>query len=167
MRVYLPGTLGMLRTLVTEGKVDAVSGTGFAVTPKLRESYASGDTDELAYAAMADAALASLRLVSAELDADPKAPARRVVVCADVDEPRLRPDLDDGAVTLPGPVTMAAVAAVYVDLAEASDAVRAAAAVVDAADLGDPDAEFTVGEAEDHELAWYAPQEISFLLELL
>jgi len=59
------------------------------------------------------------------------------------------------------------VAAVYVDLAEAEGAVRAAAAVVDAADLGDPDAEFTVGEAEDHELAWYAPQEISFLLDLL
>lgn len=167
MRVYLPATIAMLGSLVTERKLVALSGTAFAVTPKLRESYASGDTEELSYAAMADAAMASLRLVSAELDADPKAPARRVVVCADVDEPRLRPDLDDGAVTLPGPVIMEQIAAVYVDLAEAEGAVRAAAAVVDAADLGDPDAEFTVGEAEDHELAWYAPQEVSFLLELL
>ena len=167
MRVYLPGTIGMLRSLVSSGMLVAVSGTAFAVTPKLRESYASGDTEELSYAAMADAAMASLRLVSAELEADPKAPARRVVVCADVDEARLRPDLDDGAVTLPSPVIMEQIAAVYVDLAEAAGAVRAAAAVVDAADLGDPDAEFTVGEAEDHELAWYAPQEVSFLLELL
>jgi hypothetical protein len=167
VRVYLPATIGMLGRLVTEGKLSPVSGTAFAVTPKLRESYASGDTEELSYAAMADAAMASLRLVSAELDADPKAPARRVVICADVDEPRLRPDLDDGAVTLPGPVSMGAIGAVYVDLEEADGAVRAAAAVVDAADLGDPDAEFTVGEAEDHELAWYAPQEVSFLLELL
>jgi hypothetical protein len=39
--------------------------------------------------------------------------------------------------------------------------------VVDAADLGDPDAEFTVGSAEDHALAWYAPQELPFLLELM
>lgn len=167
MRVYLPATIGMLQSLVSESKIAAVSGTAFGVTPKLRESYASGDTEELSYAAMADAAMASLRLVSAELEGDPGAPARRVVVCADIEGPRLRPDLDDGAVTLPGPVTMATVAAVYVDLAEAEGAVRAAAAVVDAADLGDPDAEFTVGEAEDHELAWYAPQEISFLLDLL
>jgi hypothetical protein len=167
LRVYLPATIGMLKNLVADGKISAVSGTAFAVTPKLRESYASGDTEELSYAAMADAALASLRLLSAELDADPSTLARRVVVCADIDGARLRPDLDDGAVTLPGPVPMDAVAAVYVDLAEAAGAVRAAAAVVDAADLGDPDAEFTLGEAEDHELAWYAPQEVSFLLELL
>jgi hypothetical protein len=39
--------------------------------------------------------------------------------------------------------------------------------VIDAADLGDPDAEFILGDAEDHELAWYAPQELPFLLELL
>jgi hypothetical protein len=92
---------------------------------------------------------------------------RRVVVCADIDGVRLRPDLDDGAVTLPGPVAQSVVAAVYVDLPDATDAVRAAAEVVDAADLGDPDAEFTLGDADDHELAWYAPQEVPFLLELL
>jgi len=79
----------------------------------------------------------------------------------------MRADLDDAAVALAGPVAMSAVAAVHVDLAEAEDAVRAAAAVVDAADLGDPDAEFTLGGAEDHEMAWYATQEIPFLLELL
>jgi hypothetical protein len=167
VRVYVPATISMLRSLVSDGKLAAISGTAFAVTPKLRESYASGDDEELSYAAMADAVMASLRLVSADLDADSGASTRRVVVCADVDGARLRPDLDDGAVTLPGPVPMDAVAAVYVDLAESGEAVRAAAAVVDEADLGDPDAEFTVGEAEDHELAWYAPQEVSFLLELL
>ena len=37
---------------------------------------------------------------------------------------------------------------------------------VDAADLGDLDAEFLVGEAEDHELAWYDPGEVAFLVEL-
>ena len=71
------------------------------------------------------------------------------------------------AVTVGDPVPLSAIAAVHVDLAEAEDAVRAAAAVVDAADLGDPDAEFTLGDAEDHQMAWYAAQEIPFLLELL
>jgi len=162
VRVYVPATITMLRQLVADGELRAVGGTAFAVTPALREAYASGDADELAYAAMADAARASLRLLTAGAE-----PARRVVVCADVDGVRLRPDLDDGAVTLPGPLGGSAVAAVYVDLPDAADAVRAAAEVVDAADLGDPDAEFTIGDADDHELAWYAPQEVPFLLDLL
>jgi hypothetical protein len=59
------------------------------------------------------------------------------------------------------------VAAVHMDTPEAEPAVRTAVAVIDAADLGDPDAEFALGDAEDHELSWYAPQELPFLLELL
>jgi len=90
-----------------------------------------------------------------------------VVVAADVDNVRLRPDLDDAAVTIAGAVPASAVAAVHVDGAQAEQAVRTAAAVVDAADLGDPDAEFALGDAEDHEMAWYATQEIPFLLELM
>ena len=39
--------------------------------------------------------------------------------------------------------------------------------MIDEADLGDEDAEFTVGDAQDHSLAWYATQELPFLLELL
>ncbi|MGH3913358.1 MAG: DUF6912 family protein [Pseudonocardiaceae bacterium] len=167
MRVYLPATLTMLENLVGSGELIPVSGTGFALTPMLRESYASGDTEELEYAAMLEAARASLRLLSAELDDDPKAPARRVVVAADIEGVRLRPDLDAAAVTVPGPVPVAAIAAVHVDGAAAEEAVRAAATVVHDADLGDPDAEFALGDAEDHEMAWYAPQELPFLLELL
>ena len=159
----MPATVPMLRTLVAESELAAVSGTAFALTPKLRESYAAGDTEELEYAAMREAARASLRL----LTADPAALPRRVVVVADLDGARLRPDLDDAAVTLPGPVPSPAVAAVYVDGSDAETAVAAAAEVVDAADLGDADAEFTLGDAEDHEMAWYASQEIPFLLDLL
>lgn len=167
MRVYIPATLAMLRTLVESGELAPVSGTAFALTPMLRESYATGDTEELEYAAMIEAARASLRLLSAELDGDPELMARRVVVSADVAQVRLRPELDVAVVTVSGPVPVTAVAAVHVDLAEAQEAVRTAAAVMDAADLGDPDAEFALGDAEDHEMAWYAPQELSFLLELL
>ncbi|HWR48765.1 MAG TPA: hypothetical protein VN327_14320 [Pseudonocardiaceae bacterium] len=167
MRVYIPATLAMLRTLVESGELFPVSGTAFALTPMLRESYAAGDTEELEYAAMNDAARASLRLLAAELDGDSAAIPRRVVVAADVERVRLRPDLDDAAVTVVGAVPTSAVAAVHVDVAEAEDAVRTAAAVVDAADLGDPDAEFALGDAEDHDMAWYATQEVPFLLELL
>ncbi|MDQ4104296.1 MAG: hypothetical protein M3186_11510 [Actinomycetota bacterium] len=167
MRVYIPATLAMLQTLVDSGELVPVSGIAFALTPMLRESYAAGDTEELEYAAMNEAARASLRLLAAELDSDPTVIPRRVVVAADVERVRLRPDLDDAAVTVTGVVPASAVAAVHVDGAEAEEAVRTAAAVIDAADLGDPDAEFTLGDAEDHEMAWYASQEIPFLLELL
>jgi hypothetical protein len=167
VRVYIPATLAMLRTLVEGGELAPIAGTAFALTPMLRESYAAGDTEELEYVAMNEAARASLRLLAAELEDDSAAIPRRVVVAADVEQVRLRPDLDDAAVTVGGAIPTSAVAAVHVDVAEAEDAVRAAAAVVDAADLGDPDAEFALGDAEDHDMAWYATQEIPFLLELL
>jgi hypothetical protein len=144
-----------------------VNGTAFALTPALRESYASGDTEELEYAAMADAARAALRLLSTELESDPDTVPRRAVVAADLDDVTLRPDLDHAVVRLAGPVPLSQIAAVHVDGEAAEPAVRAAAAVVEEADLGDPDAEFTLGDAEDHELAWYAPQELPFLLELM
>jgi predicted aminopeptidase len=57
--------------------------------------------------------------------------------------------------------------ALRVVLAADVDEVRAAAAVIDAADLGDDDAEFALGSAEDFDLAWYAPGEIRYLLEEL
>ena len=167
MRIYIPATLTMLRALVDSGELAPVAGTAFAVTPMLRESYAAGDTEELEYAAMNEAARASLRLLAAAVVDDSAVLPRRVVVAADVEMVRLRPDLDVAAVTVGGRVPVSAVAAVHVDLVEAEDAVRAAVAAVDAADLGDPDAEFVLGDAEDHEMAWYATQEIPFLLELL
>ncbi|NIH87337.1 DUF6912 family protein [Amycolatopsis granulosa] len=169
MRVYLPGTIGMLRRLVADGSLRPPGGTGFALTPALRESYVSGDTEELEYAALLDAARASLRLLgAAEHDAgDGKEPWRRVVIAVDVEDAKPRPDLDAPVVKLSGPISYEDVAAVHVDTEEAEEAVRAAARVIDAADLGDPDAEFVLGEAEDHELAWYAPGELPFLLDLL
>ncbi|MDA3626442.1 hypothetical protein [Saccharopolyspora oryzae] len=167
MRVYLPATLPMLRQLVADKQFQPLGGTAFALTPALRESYASGDTEELEYAAMREASRASLRLIAGEPSADEKPEMRRVVISADVDDVTLRPDLDHAVVKVSGPVQWKQIAAVHVDATEAEDAVRAAAAVIDAADLGDPDAEFALGDAEDHELAWYAPQEVPFLLELM
>ncbi|MFD4182605.1 DUF6912 family protein [Rhodococcus sp. NPDC058514] len=168
MRVYIPATIAMLHRLVAEQEFDPVSRTAFAVTPSLREAYASGDDDELAEVAMTEAARASLRLLAAESDdASASTVHRRAVIAADVDEAKLRPDLDDAVVRLAAPVTLAQVASVHVDLAEAEAAIAKAVEAIDAADLGDVDAEFVLGDAEDHELAWYATQELAFLLDLL
>ncbi|WP_072806748.1 DUF6912 family protein [Rhodococcoides yunnanense] len=174
MRVYVPATVAMLRTLVADGEFHPVSRTAFAVTPTLRESYSSGDDEELAEVAMNEAARASLRLIAAGLEdekdggvVDGGVVHRRAVIAADVDDPKLRPDLDDAVVRLKEPLLLSQVASIHVDLEAAETAVEKAIAVIDAADMGDPDAEFVLGDAEDHILAWYATQELPFLLEFL
>ncbi|MHA6624798.1 DUF6912 family protein [Pseudonocardia sichuanensis] len=167
MRVYVPATWPMLRSLVKNGVLDPIGGTAFALTPALREAYTSGDDEELEYAAMNQAARASLRLLAVEFGlGEDTTPARRVVVAADLDDVTLRPDLDDGVVRIAGSVPFESIAAVHVDTEEAAYAVRQASGAVDAADMGDLDAEFLVGEAEDHELAWYDPSEVAFLVEV-
>ena len=165
MRIYVPATWPMLTKLVQTGLLEPIGGTAFALTPMLREYYTSGDDEELEYAAMLEAARASLRLLAVEFGlGEDGVPARRVVVVADLDEVTLRPDLDDGAVRLAGPVPLEKVAAVHIDDADAAYAVSQAAGAIDAADLGDLDAEFLIGEAEDHDLAWYDPSEVAFLI---
>ena len=170
MRVYLPATTNVLRTLVSEGRLTGPL-TAFAVTPGLRDFYAlsdaGADEEELEYAALLAAARASLRLV----DVDPSAARRRVVLAADIPDSAVSevedPDADRGAVRITGDVALAAVASAHVDGAEAEDDVRAAVGVVLEADLGSEDAQFVVDQAEGHELAWYATQEIGTLLELM
>ena len=170
MRVYLPATTNVLRALVDEGRLTGPL-TAFAVTPGLRDFYAlsgaGADEEELEYAALLAAARASLRLI----DVAPSAARRRVVLAADIPDSAVAevedPDADRGAVRITGNVTLADVASAHVDGAEAEDDVRAAVNVVLEADLGSEDAQFVVDQAEGHELAWYATQEIGALLELL
>lgn len=162
----------MLQRLVADGSLRPVNGTAFALTPRLREAYAEGDDDELAEVALREAALASLRLLAgAAQDEGAGLPRRRAVLAAEVDVDEsgatYRPDLDDAVVRLGAPVTIDQVVAAYVDNAAAEPDVTRAIEVVDAADLGDEDAELIVGDALDHYLAWYATQELPFLLELL
>ncbi len=170
MRVYLPATTTVLRTLVDDGLL-AGPHTAFAVTPQLSEFYersdADADQEELEYAALLTAARASLRL----LDVDPTAPRRRVVLAADVPDDQVTP-MDDphverGAVRVTADVRMRDVASAHIDGGDAEDDVRAAVNVVLEADLGSEDAQFVVDQAEGHELAWYATQELGAALELL
>jgi hypothetical protein len=170
VRVYLPATTTILRSLVDDGRLTGPL-TGFAVTSGLRHFYArsdaEADVEELEYAALLSAARASLRL----LDVDPFAARRRVVLSADVPDAAVTPvddpDADPGAVRIAADVPLADVASAHLDGAEAEEDVRAAVAVVLEADLGSEDAQFVVDQAEGHELGWYATQEIGPALELL
>ncbi|AWW39285.1 DUF6912 family protein [Streptomyces cadmiisoli] len=167
MRVYVPLTLPGLAEAYKTGEVGAGSLVAYAVTPALREWYLSDDIEELEYAALSRAALASLRLLAA----DASAPRRRVVVAVDVADGQAAADpgrgLDPaapGEVRLAGAVRLAKAAAVHVDSDDAETDVAAAAGAVGAADEGDDDAQFVVDGAEDHELLWYATQEIPNLV---
>jgi hypothetical protein len=160
VRVYVPATLRIASELLNAKRL--TPGIGFAVTPTLREWYAEGDLEELEYAALTEAARASLRL----LDEDAATPRRRVVLAADLPDADVvwAPDLDRAAVRLGGAVPLSAVAAVHVDDPSAAETVAAAAEAVIAADLGSEDSQFLVDEAEGHELLWYATQELPDLL---
>lgn len=169
MRVYVPLTLSGLAEAYTTGELGAGPVVAYAVTPALREWYLSDDIEELEYAALSQAALASLRLLAAE----PGAPRRRVVIAVDVPEGAASADPDRGLdpaalgeVRVAGAVTLAKAAAVHVDAADAEADVTAAARALESADRGDDDAQFIVDGAEDHELLWFATQEIPHLLLL-
>lgn len=162
MRVYLPTTLPGLADLLRKAEIGPAPLRAFAVTPALREWYATGDIEELEYVAMTHAARASLRLLAA----DPDAPRQRVVLAADVPDEALAGGGDFSEPTLVEvmkPVDLAWVVSGHVDDRLAiSDVSRAAAALWDA-DGGDEDARFVVDGAEGHELLWYATQELPYL----
>ncbi|EFE69136.1 MULTISPECIES: DUF6912 family protein [Streptomyces] len=167
MRVYVPLTLPGLAEAHRTGELGDGPLLAYAVTPALREWYLSDDIEELEYAALSRAALASLRLLAA----DPDAPRRRVVVAVDVPDRAAAVDPDRGLdpaalgeVRVAGPVPLSEAAAVHLDAADAEADVAAAARALPAADAGDDDARFTVDGAEDHELLWYATQEIPDLV---
>jgi hypothetical protein len=94
-----------------------------------------------------------------------------VVVAADVPDATVGPiddeDTERGAARLEGDIRLRDVASAHIDGIDAEEDVRAAVNVVLEADLGSDDAQFVVDQAEGHELAWYATQEIGPALELL
>jgi len=162
MRVYLPTTLTALGCLLRTGAIGPAPVRGYAVTPALREWYATGDLEELEYVAMAHAARASLRLLAD----DPQAPRRRVVLAADVPDEQIAHNggFDEPTlVQVSAPVMMDRVVSAHVDDLLAVADIAEAAAALPAADKGDDDAQFAVDGAEGHELLWYASQELGFL----
>ncbi|GGL08800.1 DUF6912 family protein [Planomonospora parontospora] len=166
MRVYLPATLPALARVATAKEFGPAPLTGYAVTPALIEWYASGDTEELEYVALTDAARASLRMLAADRADGVEVAARRVVIAVEVPDEAVAVGADlaeRSRVRLARAVALEEIAAVHVDEESAAADVEAAVAALPAADAGDDDARFTVDGAEAHELLWYATQEISDL----
>lgn len=158
MRIYLPATMPLLASWAKTGSVPP--GPAFAVTPALRESYASGDSEELEFAATAAAGRASLR----RLAADPDAVPRRVVLALDAPDELVAPDAPPGQVRLSAPVAWHCLAAVLADDAQGEPCIAAAVAA-----LRDPSARAAVvaPEVEDTEgepLSWFAVQEVADLI---
>ncbi|SDG63795.1 hypothetical protein SAMN05421505_10674 [Sinosporangium album] len=167
MRVYLPCTIPALARMAAAGELGPAPLTGYAVTPALVEWYVSGDTEELEYVALTEAARASLRMLAADRSDGLDVVSRRVVVAAEVGDDTVSAGVgleERARVRLYAPVPLSAVASVHVDDLSAVPDVDAAVGALPAADKGDDDAKFTVDGAEAHELMWYATQEIPDLL---
>jgi hypothetical protein len=159
MRVYLPATVPMLRGWMVAGIAEP-AGPSYAVTASLREWYREGDAEELEHAAASLAAAAALELLAA----DAQAPARRVVLAADVAEGDCAPDPDErGALRLREPVSSVKWASALIDDEAAAPTIRAAIALLRDSSAAADDVDFALGEAEAAELGWYGIQELPFL----
>ncbi len=162
MRVYLPASLPAVARLLRDGEIRPAPVRGYAVTPALREWYASGDVEELEYIAMTHASRESLRLLAA----DPAAPRRRVVLAAEVTDDQVTASAsfaEPALVVISATVLLRDIASGHVDDPSASPEIAAAVLALAAADAGDEDARFAVDGAEGYELAWYATQELADL----
>ena len=158
----------MLMDLNEQSVVTARRGWAFVVATAMSEFYTSGEEEELEAIAFDDAAEASIRLLA--VGDQERFPHRRVVISADVEDSAatLTPDMGEAVVKLePAQIELRQVAAVHVDVEESEQATAKAIEAIDASDLGDEDAELIVGDAQDNYLAFYHPDELPFLIDLL
>ncbi|MDT0301626.1 DUF6912 family protein [Streptomonospora wellingtoniae] len=157
MRIYLPSTFPGLAEVLDSGGLGEPPLTAFAVTERLAGPQGAQDDEELEYEALSCAADASLRLLSA----DPAAPRRRAVLAVEAPDAAVGPAGDHAghpaAVVVTATLALKRVAAVHVDAPDAEDAVAAAAA-------DGPAHGGETGAPAEHELLWYATQELPYLL---
>ena len=144
VRVYVAGSARLLGALKADGRLPGPL-EACGVTADVRAALDGLDQEELEYAAFAEAAQRSLRLLEG-------GPMRRVVIAADVVD--AAPGEGFGGLVLAGGLELAQVAAVHAD---ATDAARAVAE----ARTGGPGA---MDAIDDHDLLWFATQEIDDLL---
>jgi hypothetical protein len=150
-RVYLPMTATRLREAQVRGSFGPAPLRAHAVTPAVADALE--DDEEREYAALTAAALAAVPLLAAD------EPPLRLVAAVDVGawEPDDR-DEDPTAVHLAHEVPWKRLAAVLADSPDAAEAVGRARAV--GARTDDP----ALDACLDHELGWFAAQEVDALL---
>jgi hypothetical protein len=145
-----------LRAMVTAGGIGPAPFVAHAVTDAVRAGPGDGGDEEWEYAAASAAAESSVAMLAAD------EPARRVVLAVDVPSVRALDDQDPSLVEVDEVVPMRQVAAVLADSADAEAAVGAAR---DALAEGSADTERLLERCLEHELGWWAAQEIGVLLE--
>ncbi len=136
VRIYLPATSSLLATLHAEGRLPGPL-RAHAVTDALRGEWPEGDEESLEYAAMMAAAAGSPALRGGEDR------PRRYVVAADVATVVPVPGEDPTLVDVAADVVLKRVAAVHADTED---------------HVGGDEA------GEDDDLAWFATQELPYLL---
>jgi hypothetical protein len=156
VRVYLPSSLHGLRRIVAADGIGPAPLVGHAVTDALREAYADGGEEEWEYAAASAAAQSSVGLLAAD------EPARRVVLAVDVPRVSAADPDDPTVVRVEQEVPFRRIGAV---LADAADAETDVATARDAVAAGLPQAQSSLDRCLDHELGWWATQEIGALLD--
>jgi hypothetical protein len=159
VRVYVPSSRALLRELLVSGGIGPVPIVAHAVTPDLREALSELGEEELEYAVLTAAAQDSLGMIGEEDD------PRRVVVVAEAESAHPAAGDDESLVELDQVVPLRRVVSVHVDDDAAADDVAAARLAWKAAEDGDAEATATVERCLDHELGWFATQEIGELLD--
>lgn len=155
VRVYVPCTMSRLQVIVTADGIGPAPFVAHAVTDAVREALPDGGEEDWEYAASSAASLSSVGLLGAD------EPARRVVVAVNVPSVRSVEVEDPTVVEVVAAVPLRWVAAVLADTEDAERDVAAARAA-DAAES--PDAARLLERCLDHELGWWAAQEVTGLL---
>lgn len=154
VRAYVPTTLSRLRAAREAGRLGPAPVLGHAVTAELEAAGGGADVEELEYIATTAAALDALRLLSEQ------EPMLRAVAAVDVGAGEVVAG-ELSHVRLPQ-VPLSRLAAVLVDSPNAAaDVAAARAALADGAGEDDP----AVERCRDHDLLWYAAQELGSLLD--
>lgn len=157
-RAYVPATLAVLARVVATGELGPVPLRAHAVTAELRDDLSSAGEDEWEYAALSSASLDSIGMLS-ESDR-----ACRVVIAVDAPGVLSLRGRKSSLVEISQVVTIAQIAAVHVDSEEAETDVAQARSKWLAEGRDSAGTEAAAARCLDHELGWYATQEIGDLI---
>jgi hypothetical protein len=158
-RVYIPSSSRRLHDLLVSGGLGPVPLLAHAVTPELREALREVGEEEWEYDALMAAAQDSLGLIGED------EPPRRVVVVAEADSVTPVEEGEESLVQVEAVIPLAKVVAVHVDSDDAADDVSAARLAWAGAQDGDASAQEVLERCLDHELGWYATQEMAGLVQ--